>query len=295
MSDIPIFEIDGLELGGWPNDIQVSDFEPGGPELRTQDAQNGADDGVLVGRDYYGASTWSFGLYTDTHSYSDALDAAGRVAAVWVGHRVRREPGAVLPLRYRMAGRWRRVYGRPRRYAPPDGGLLTMQGRAEMTADFLVVDHRYYADEEQSSDASLMPTTLGGFTVPFETPLTTETRAEGYAPGTFRVGGTAPTFPIVRVPGPVTDAWVEVEGPAGAWRLEFTGTIADGDVVEVDSRPWARNTTRNGTPVTGVLALSARLSDLEMPPGVYRLSFGGYGAGSASQARITWRDAYYSL
>lgn len=288
---IPAFELDGLLLGGHHSQIQVESFEPGVTDIKTQDAQNGAGDGVIMGRDTYGGSTWAFTFFTDAGSDEEALDLADHLAAVWRNDDIRDTPTVVKALRYYMAGRWRRVYGRPRRFAGPDGGLLTIQGRATMVADFQRVDHLHYDDEEQVAGARLIPTTIGGFTAPFVAPIEFEQADETYTPGTFTVGGSAPTYPVIEVEGPATDPWVEAAG----WRLQLRGAILAGSVVTVDTRPWARYAAVDGVPTSGVVAQSTRLTDLVLRPGNHQISYGGYGGADQARATIRWRNARYSL
>lgn len=298
-SRLPVFMLDDLMLGGPGNVVQVSGFDPGSVEIRSQDASNGLTDGVLMGRDVRAASTWTFDLFTNIQqpdpdiAYAQTLEVVDNITRVWRADEVRSTPGAVMPLRYFMAGRWRRVYGRPRRFVGPDGGLLTMQGRAEMIGDFVRVDDMHYDDYERSARVGLIPSTLGGFTVPFETPLTTETFDErDIYPGTFTTGGSAPTGAIIEITGPVSGAWVELEGE---WKLELVGTVQAGQTLVVDTRPWARSTTRGGVPVTGMIHPRTALSDIVLRPGHHRVTFGGYGATDSATATIKWRDTFFSL
>jgi len=293
-SVIPAFELDGLRFGGDDQPIKVSRFDPGTTDVRSQDTE-AIGDGVMMGRDHFGGSSVTFDLFTDVHDYAEALDLADSFAAVWRNEAGRDTPQSFKALRYYMAGRWRRIYGRPRRYTPPDGGAMTIRGRGEFFADFARVNHLYYDDVEQSATASLLPTTIGGFTAPFIAPITMESIEEGYEPGTFTVGGSAPTFPIVEVQAgssAIYDAWVELDS---GWRLQLAGAIQPGETITVDTRPWVRYAARNGTPVSGALARSTDLSALALRPGSYRVTFGSAGANASAKATIRWRPARYSL
>lgn len=289
---LPTFEVGGVMLGGDPNPIQVAKFEPSWPELRTQDVERDTGDGALVGRDYFGSSSWSFEIFTNATDYGEALALAGQVAKVWTGDMVRTTPGAVLPLRYHMSGRWRRVYGRPRRYAGPDGGVATMQGKADITADFMIVDHLFYDDTEQQIEVGTVPSSVGGFIFPLIFPLTTARRTAMSRTGQFQVGGVAPTWPVITIQGPISDPEVSV----GDWSLRLVGHIAYDRSVTVDTSPWARTVTRSdGASVAGMLHSSARLGEMRLDPGFHELSLTGKDSTGTARARIAWRDAYYSL
>lgn len=295
-SIIPTFELDGFRFGG-AELVRVSDFDPGSVAIKTQDA-DAAGDGVMMGRDHYGGSSWTFELFTNVQgartadeAYAQALDLADDFAAVWRNEYGRDTPQAVKALRYYMAGRWRRVYGRPRRYVGPDGGTFAMQGRAEMTADFARVDHLHYDDAENVAVAGLIPGVVGGFEVPFEAPLVLEQIEDSYEPGTFTVGGSAPVYGVIEIKGPGTNGVVEAAG----WKLPLAGTLTSKDVVEIDARPWARTVKKNGRPASGVLAPAARMEDLVLRPGRHQITYRALGSSASARATIRWRNGRYSL
>jgi len=289
---IPAFELDGITFGG-DSPIQVESFDPGAPSFTAQDVDNPVGDGTFFGRDFLHGQTWAFDLFTNVSDASSALALAEQLGEVWLSSRNRSTPGKVIPLRYWMWGRWRVVYGRPSRWAGPDGGMMTSLGVGKMSADFKRADHLHYEDFEGSSNVSLMPSTVGGFVFPVDFPLDfQEATEETYAPGTFVVGGTAPTGAIIEINGPVSDPWV---GTEGGWVAGFNGTIGAGDTITLDARPWARTVLRNGVPTPGLLKLTTRLADLVLEPGVHRITFGGSGDASQAYATIKWRNAYYSL
>ena len=288
---IPTFELGGITFGG-DEQVQVAQFDPGSGSTRVQDAEVPMGDGVMMGRDFHSAPTWMFDFYTNVWDWSEAMCLAEDVAAVWSGDEVRETPGAVMPLRYLMAGRWRRVYGRPRNFSPPDGGLFSKLGRAEFAGSFATVDRLHYEDEEQSASADMIPTTLGGFIAPFVAPIDFESPLDGYTPRGLVVGGKARVGVAVEVVGPVTDPWVEV---TGQWRAQFVGTLNAGETFVLDTRPWMRTILKNGSPATGALSHSTMVQDVKLSPGAHSMSFGGLGAAGSARATIKWRNAYYSL
>jgi len=291
---MPVFELGDLRFGG-SEPIRVSSFDPGNVEIRTQDSDRAGGDGAFFGRDFFGSQTWTWEIFTDAwegdleENYVQALDLAEEFSAVW--HGTRFEPNEVMPCRYRIGGRWRRVYGRPRRLVGPDGGIVTAQGRAELTADFLRADRLHYDDEESSITVRKRSSTVGGFLVPFVAPIVLEQPTEGYMPSAFTVGGKAPTYPVIEITEAGADPWVATED----WRLELEGTFAPTDVLTIDTRPWARMVMRNGVPITGVLPPRTLLEDIVLRPGPNTFAYGGWGDSASAQATMRWRNAYYSL
>lgn len=289
---LPTFDLAGLTFGGHHSPLQVSSFSPGTPEARTQDVTNDVADGDTFGRDYLTPPTWSWDLFTDLDTDHGAHELAEQVAAIWLDEDLRSRPGAVIPLRYLMAGRWRRVYGRPRRYAGPDGGLLTALGRAEMTADFKLAHHLHYDDIEQAAQVGTVPARVGGFVFPAVFPLTTATRTESERSSQFTVGGSAPAWPRITVEGPISDATISV----GTWSMRLTGAIAYDQSVIVDTAPWMRSITRgDGAPLAGALHPTTSMLDLKLKPGHYELKLTGTDLTGTARATIAWRDAYYGL
>jgi len=291
MSDYPLFELQGLRFGG-DEPIKVSNFDPGSASVRSGDAENEVGDGIRLGRDYLTPPTWAFDIFTDVNDWAEALELDDRLAAVWQDEETRTTIGRAVPLRYWMAGRWRRVYGRPRQYAGADGGLLTKLGRGEMTADFSLVDRLHYADDEQSISVGSVPETTGGIVFPVVFPLVTMPRTSTERPGQFTVGGTAPTWPRVMIHGPITNAVIHV----GDWSMRTTGTVREGDTLTIDAAPWAQSITRSdGASVAGMLHPSTSLSSLRLKPGHHELVLAGQDSTGLARATIAWRDAYYRL
>jgi len=288
---IPTFELGGITFGG-DEPIQVAQFDPGSGSTRTQDVEVPMGDGTMMGRDFHSSPTWMFDFYTNVRDWAEAMSLAEDMASVWSADEVRETPGAVMPLRYLMAGRWRRVYGRPRNFSPPDGGLYSKLGRAEFAGSFTTVDRLHYEDTERATSANMIPTTLGGFIAPFVSPIVFESPNEGYTPSGLVVGGKARVGGAVEVEGPVTDPWVEV---TGQWKVQFIGTLGYGDKFTLDTRPWVRTVMRNGAPQSGILSHSTMVQDVKLSPGAYSMSFGGLGASDSARATIRWRNAYYSL
>lgn len=287
---ISAFEYRGVEFGGHHGAIQVSSFTPGGPDLRSSHTEIDQRDGIVPGQDYLGSSTWGFSLFTDVQDWGEALALAGTFKGAWWDPAVRMSPMRVEPLRYHMAGRWRRVYGRPQRYAPPDGGLLTSLGRAEFEADFLVVDDRHYDDEEQDVQLNMVPATVEGFSFPLSFPIQTVERTATLRQIT--VGGDTDTWPRITVYGPILNPEITV----GDWTLRLRGELAYDQEVVVDTAPWKMSLERlDGTVSPMRLSLDTRFSGLSLAPGYHSVLLTGTDLTGTARATIAWRDAYNSL
>ena len=114
------FDLGGYTFGGDDDAVMVTPggFDPGVTGWRTQDAENPVRDSVLFGRDRLTPGTWGFSLQTNRLDADGSLAALEAMGGRWRGEAVRTTPGAVMALRYRLGSATRRVYGRPRRWAP---------------------------------------------------------------------------------------------------------------------------------------------------------------------------------
>ncbi|QUC01226.1 hypothetical protein [Cellulosimicrobium cellulans] len=283
------FEVAGVGFGTRPGDlVLVRSFEPGTQDLENQDAANPVGDGVLVGRDRARATTWSWELFTNERDEPSARAAVAPLAAAWRSATAL-PPGELMTLRYFVAGRWRRVYGRPRRWAPPVSGPALAAGRADVVCDFRVTDPLHYDDDEQTVTLQIVPPTTGGLLAPLVAPLSTA-RSSAPAARFITVRGDAPAPVRVTFHGPVKDPWVRGTG----WEVGLVGSIAyDGRVV-VDTR----TTTvlrADGASVAGMLSRRTRLAELRLAPGPHELTFGGIDPTGTAAATVAWRDAHYSL
>lgn len=292
MSDYALFELEGLRFGG-TEPLRVSNFDPGTPENLSQDVQDPVGDGLYFGRDHLAPPSWGFDFFTNVDNWTEALELDGALRAAWLNPTLRNTPGKVVPLRYFLAGRWRRVYGRPRRFDGGDGGsVLTKLGRSEMTADFKLAHHLHYDDTEKSVQVGMVPPDFGGFAFPLEFPVVTTPRTESQRPSQFEVRGTAPTWPRITIQGPITNAVVSV----GAWRMRTVGHIAYDETLVIDAAPWAQSILRgDGAPVPGMLHPTVSLAGLALPPGLHDLRLEGSDPTGTAQATIAWRDAFYGL
>jgi hypothetical protein len=102
---------------------------------------------------------------------------------------------------------------------------------------------------------------------------------------TLANAGTAPTWPVFTVTGPVTNP--TFTDPATGDVIAYTGLVDVGQTLVIDTSPFTRAVTLNGIDRFGFLA-SAQW--IEIPPGgSVTVQFAGTGTGTVSAA---WQPAY---
>lgn len=284
------FDLNGHQFGGENDPVVVTAFDPGQSGVRDQDID--FRDGILMGRDYLTPPAWTFEMTTNREGAADALDALAALSGVWRADWNRERSDSMAVLRYRLGGRTRRVYGRPRRWRSAVTDAL-WDGMASAVADFQLADARYYADVMWSEEIGfdIGEGEAGGLVTPLTTPLTT-------VGGVRRDGlinyndGTAPSPPIITFKGPVTNP--RLEGPG--WVVELDTNIPARSSVIVDCRPWVLQATRNnGTPLGHTLSRWTRLSNVLIPVGTSELKYSGIDSTKTSTVEVAWRAAYASL
>lgn len=283
------FDLNGLNFGGELDDIVVTAFDPGQVGMRDQDID--FRDGILMGRDHLTPPVWTFEMTTNREGAAEALDALAALSGAWRDDRRRSRPDLMSVLRYRLGGRTRRVYGRPRRWRSGINDAL-WDGMATAVADFQLADARYYSEGTNVEKIGFKNEgEAGGLMTPLTTPLTT-------VAGVVRDGlidynnGTAPSPPIITIRGPITNP--KVTGPG--WVVELAANIPANQAVVVDCRPWVlQATSLSGTPMGHTLSRQTRLSNVLIPVGSSEIKFSGIDATKTSTVEISWRAAYASL
>ena len=267
-------------------------FGPGSFEIRNQDSAGAVGDYRQFGTDRKTPPTWGFDLWTDMHDPGEALAWTNALAQVW-DNEVRQAPEKVLPLRYRVAGRTRRVYGRPRGFSYTVDKVQL--GKVYITADFVLSEDVYYDDDEESFTARMTPVVPGaessGIILPQTLPWVFSTQPP---PRTEQmiIGGTRSTWVDLEIFGPTSNPWVQINDLT--WGL--TGTVPDGESVILSGKPWSMGVRRSsGAAVPGWLDPRSRLSALQMKPGVYSIQFGGWDNTGTSRVIGRWRKAHPSL
>lgn len=288
---LPTVDADAGVVFGIGADVSLDEngFRPGGTDWLTQDSENIGRGTTGFGRDVLLGPTWAWDLFVNAEDVPTATAALGRLSTAWRAQAIRDIPGAVLPIRYTLAGRTRRIYGRPRRFdAPPNNRILS--GFVPVQADFKCVDAYTYDDAEDSISLSLSATSQGGFVFPAVFP--TETLPVGTQVDQAVVGGDAPTHPVFRFFGPVSTP--RIVGPG--WTLTLNTSIADGQWIEVDTRPWNLGVRRSdGMLLPGILGRRQWLSDIRFEPGRHDLVLDGASGSGGASATVAWRSAWNSI
>lgn len=280
-------DTDGLLFGrGTPITVAAADF--GAAEVAVADTDRSREDGQRFGRDFYSARTITFDMTVLTRG--SALPTLDELAAAWRADAVRSTPGAVLALRHRRGGRTRRTFGRPRRFAPTAGA--TLRGLVPVVADFRTVDHLFYDDAELTSTVSITEAAQGGLVLPLRPPLVLSGSGSGRAP--VQVGGTESTWLVSAIHGPILNPTVQV---VDQWSITLLTSIAAGQTVVVDPRPWKRTVTgSDGSNLAGAFtADSQRLSLLRIPPGTHEVILRGQDPTGTASLTTFWRAAWSSF
>lgn len=284
-------ELDGLLLGP-TTPLMIEDVDFGTPEILNNDTQRPRADGVWFGRDLRGGRLITISMQLFADSGPAAVAFLAKMETAWLAEGVRDVAGATSVLRYNTGGRTRRVYGRPRKFAPVSL-RANANGWAPVVAEFLAGDHKYYSDTELSNTVSIVPPDAGGFIAPFHWPLTTE--AISYAPGVITVHGDGQCWPVFVINGPITSPEIRA---VEQYVMKFPGlSLARGETLVVDSRPWSRGVRRNDVVnVSNSLdAHSPPLSRVGLKPGVYEIVLAGTDPTGTSSMTVAWREVYNSF
>lgn len=284
------FRLGGVEFSGesLSEELMVRDFDPGGADLRTNDSDRPNGDGVIPGRTFSGSTTWGWEITAHGNGVDGVLATNAKLAAAWKPKQFL-IPAATVPLSYKFGSRWRRVYGRPGRYAPPKPDFIAANGIGHIACDFQITDPLYYSDVESSVVLTIVPASTGGLVAPLVAPLST-VRSSAPRVGLISNLGDSSTPLRVVFKGPIVDPYVRA---AAGWEIRLTGSIAYDQSVTVDAR--AGTVTKNGSPVAGILSRSTRLSAARLPAGKSELTFGGTDLTGTATATVYWRDAYTSI
>jgi hypothetical protein len=274
----PVARLDGLGL----------------PGMRTQDSALATDDGEVAGVDRLEGRevTWEGGVKLPGDP-SGALNALATLQNAFDNVTVRATANAVLPLRIKMPGREVRVlFGRPRRFDYDDSTLAL--GWLTFTATFRATDPRFYSDTPTTLSLGVDASTAQGVVAPVVAPVTTTAVAPLSRPGYLLLGGTAPSWPVIRFTGPCANPRLE-NRTNGAY-LALDVTLPAGEYIECDTRPGLRSVLRNGVAnASGQLTRGSRLGKFRLDPGTTELRYLAVDATASSRVDVTARSAWKSL
>ncbi|MFF0409705.1 hypothetical protein ACFYUY_04630 [Kitasatospora sp. NPDC004745] len=287
----------GGVLIGHGTKVLIDDIEGiGTPDKRTGDRPIPGEDGNYPGRDTLAPRTLRItaGIRTpgDPAAAFDQLAVLERAADT----QVRLTPGAADALRIRRPGQpVRRQYGR----------LLSVQAASLARAvhgwipvhiTYLGLDPVWYADTPSGLNLGLDVSAQRGqgFTAPLRAPMTTGTADPKSRPGWAVNTGNRPTWPTVRITGPVVNPRVWIEGSPAV--LDFAVVLSDGETLDVETRPGRRTVIRNGQgSAAGTLTRASRLDQFCVPSGRSEVRWTAQDATGTSRLALTWRDASSSL
>lgn len=266
---------------------------------RTNDAEAAGADGIRFGRDYYSTGTLNFevGVLTD-HLTNLAggqtklrrnLDALNALQWQWKHKRWRNDTRTVAMLRAHEGGEVWRFYGRPRRYDEVVG-TLTDDGYTPVVMDFVLADDAVYSDAVYSIGVPIGAAgSAPGLIFPLSSEFTSVQRTAGG--GAMVVAGSRDTWPVVQFTGPCLEPSVVIEG---ALHIGLTGSLAPGEVVVCDPRPWVRSCVRtnDGVGFSGRLdRATPKMEDWAVSPGSYNVVMSAKDNTGWSGAALSWRHA----
>lgn len=279
------YQLDDGPVMGWHTNYVLGPPALAEAELASQDKANPGADGRRFGRDYLAGETITLdisvsGTRETVHGLHETLQA------YWRARSIRHVPGEVSVLRYNIGNRPRRVYGRPRKFTPNfDRSYL---GVIVVTATFDTAEPVYYEDVSRAETVELVPPSGGGVTSPVISPVVT--LDTGLGDGVVTIGGTSPTWVVMEIHGPISNPVVEA---LNHWSFQLSVSIADGETVTIDPRPWSRGVRSSfGANYAGKFrATDPSLSSLALPPGATEFVLRGNDITGTSWMTAQWYDA----
>jgi hypothetical protein len=289
------FDLAGVGFG-YGESVSLGKFERGGFSVRDQDQPSVDEDAIIFGRDHKTPDAWNFTLYTDLSDLTNALNTVEALENLWDASGTRDTPQAVLPLRYRINGRIRRIYGRPRRFsATPQS--VAQQGKIGIVADFLPAHTGTFDDSSNDQTFAVGTATFGpsGVTFPVTFPYLWGGTTGSPQTRTLTVAGTQRTFAIATITagsGILTNPYLVIDGTT----LKLSGSLSPGDSVVLNSNPWETGIYRtDGTTSSLVLDAISVLSTLRLDPGPHTITFGGTDGTGSAHATVGARAHYASM
>lgn len=289
------FELGGVGFGCGTS-VDVTGWEPSGAIVRDQDHLADFGDHRVFGTDRVTPESWSLTLTVKERDEASALATLDPLRGAWDARAARVTPQAVVPLRYRVGGRSRVVFVRPRRFTPVLGNVIF--GRVPVVAGVDLAHLGSFGDEaQQSSPLRLDAADLSGrgFVLPVELPVLVGGAVPGPRHTTIVVGGQRDTHLDAEIAAGaelLTDPYLIVDGRV----VQTYGTLQPGETVVVRGAPWdARLDRADGSDAPLSLAPGSRLADLTVPPGQHTVSFGGIDGSGTASCRVVWRPAFHSI
>lgn len=211
-------------------------------------------------------------------------DVWRELVTAWRGDEVRFRSGSLATL---TADSGRSTFGRPRPISPDFKHKLFGLSGAELV--FECVDDLWYGPSEVTT-VQFVPEKTGGLPVPAAVPFVLG-GGTGESNYMLTVGGDVATLPEFRLRGPIRDPFIEI---VGVGRLVFSATLAHDQTLVVNTRDgWVK---RDAAALPGALSpAGARLSDMQLRPGLFRVFFGGYDPTGTSRLDVQVDPAFTSF
>lgn len=285
---------DGFVFGiGAEVSVDKEGFDPGETGSINQDSSNDRRGVASFGRDVRSPNAWTWESFIDQTDVETAVEVLDRFSPAWALEELARIPGALTALRYRVAGRERRVYGRPRRFSAPPSNMI-LNGLIPVTHDFQCVDSYTYDDvESQAMILYSSSTSTGGFVLPAPMPLDTIPPIRGVGNSQIDVSGNSRSYPIIRFNGPWTNPRIETD----AWSLSWDGVIPGAGWIEIDTRPWKLTVLDDsGASRADGLHRQTWLEDIWFAPQSRpEIRLDGSASSGGASALVRWRNTWTSL
>jgi hypothetical protein len=283
--------------GSGANSIQVATTQTDTGTITVQDQPVTGHDGMLFGIDTQPGMVLTHTGYamTTPATGSSAMNAYSALAGCWNDPVVRLSYGSVQVLRafYRGASAIRRCYGRGRKIMPAYGQVF--QGLVPFTAQFQAADNTWYSDTQFSITLSNYPVSNAGLVLPSTPPHLPPSQPYTTA-GVIANAGSLPTWPVFVITGPVTNPVITYTGTPVS--IGYTGTLTAGQVLTIDTRPWARTAVIGTLSAAGALSGSALIS-MQAQPGATVVQFTGTAPAGRSTTpgtcTIQWRNATLAI
>lgn len=280
---------------------QPPEFGP--PDLTVNDVGRPGGDGLRIGRESRQGRvlTFDMGVMGSGNGRPGGREMFDRLAALekeWMFegdnsyYMLRDLPQICQPLSYCRGGETRRVYGRPRRFAPvyPD----TMAPWINVTADYQTLDHYSYSETISYTTVGTIAVSKAGLRTPIRTPISLVRTPTQTNPNPIKVGGTAPAWLRFFIFGPIANPVVEV---SGAFRVELKVSLKFDEWAIVDPTPWGQMVRKSdASNLAGYLSWSTPpMSKMKVSPGSWRIRLNGADPTGTAFVYIDWRNCYHSF
>jgi hypothetical protein len=290
------FELDGVVFGkGAAISVDGEDdsFDRGTDDVAAQDTYISGTESWAFGLDDNVPAPWAWAMHTDTAEFPDtALEDLAALERAWKNPDIRLRPQAVSTLRYRVANRTRRVFGRPGPWRASLDNRI-MGGLSRIECEFRRADRLYYGDEQISTDITATPADPTGFFTPLVFPLSTLAGAPRQGTIASGGGGNVPAPFEVTFYGPESGSATGIRLRATEWSLGLRGLLGPGDVLKISTFPFGPRAELNGQPtVAGLVDASVALREIRIPVEGDTLWFDSVDATGTARCVVSWYPTY---